>query len=138
MDYYGNLDRPVGLVFANMTWGTEDRNITVNIGTGTKIENGLGEFSRTLSIPEYAWVRQYYYTYNISGTTKWVALAGEHQRNEPHFRKPLVHHRELLGAKSRYTTRITGAASSLRTCPSTTDSIPSPMDLPSSRWASAT
>ncbi|MGB0462415.1 MAG: hypothetical protein ACPGOX_05220, partial [Flavobacteriales bacterium] len=25
MDYYGNLDRPVGLVFANMTWGTEDR-----------------------------------------------------------------------------------------------------------------
>lgn len=42
MDYYGNFDRPIGLVFANMTWGTEDRNITVNIGTGTKIEDGLG------------------------------------------------------------------------------------------------
>jgi hypothetical protein len=38
-DYVGELDRPVGLVFANITWGTEDRNLTVNIGTGTKFEN---------------------------------------------------------------------------------------------------
>lgn len=36
-DYVGELDRPVGLVFANITWGTEDRNLTVNIGTGTSI-----------------------------------------------------------------------------------------------------
>ena len=36
-DYVGELDRPVGLVFANITWGTEDRNLTVNIGTGTRI-----------------------------------------------------------------------------------------------------
>ena len=34
-DYVGELDRPVGLVFANITWGTEDRNLTVNIGTGS-------------------------------------------------------------------------------------------------------
>ena len=68
MDYYGNLDRPVGLVFANMTWGTEDRNITVNIGTGTKIENGLGEvFAYTTDSTEYSWSPgQYYYTYNLS------------------------------------------------------------------------
>ena len=36
-DYIGELDRPIGLMFANITWGTEDRNLTVNIGTGTSV-----------------------------------------------------------------------------------------------------
>ena len=42
MDYYGEFDSPIGLVFANMTWGTEDRNVTVNLGTGTAFEDGRG------------------------------------------------------------------------------------------------
>ena len=40
-DYIGELERPVGLVFANVTWGTEDRNLTINIGTGTKFETQI-------------------------------------------------------------------------------------------------
>ena len=40
-DYIGELDRPIGLMFANITWGTEDRNLTLNIGTGTKVETGI-------------------------------------------------------------------------------------------------
>lgn len=36
-DYYDELEKPIGLVFINMTWGTEDRNLTLNLGTGSKI-----------------------------------------------------------------------------------------------------
>ena len=73
----------------------------------------MGEvFAYTTDSTEYAWSPgQYYYTYNISEYDQMgPSFAGEHQRNEPHFRKPLVHHGELLGAKSAYTTRITGAS----------------------------
>ena len=40
-DYYGGLERPIGLIFGNITWGTDDRNITINLGTGSKIETGI-------------------------------------------------------------------------------------------------
>ena len=80
MDYYGNLDRPVGLVFANMTWGTEDRNITVNIGTGTKVENGLGEVFAYTDSTEYVESRAVLLHVQHIGVRPRVgpSFAGEH------------------------------------------------------------
>ena len=40
-DFFGEFDRPIGLFFANVTWGSEDRHLTVNIGSGSKMENGV-------------------------------------------------------------------------------------------------
>ena len=40
MDYYGNLDRPLVLGFANVTFGDEDKNLTINLGIGNSIFNG--------------------------------------------------------------------------------------------------
>lgn len=58
MDYYGEFDRPIGLVFANMTWGTEDRNLTINLGTGTAFEDGIGTVHEyTMTVDEYGWER---------------------------------------------------------------------------------
>ena len=44
-DYYGELERPIGLIFGNITWGTDDRNITINLGTGSKVETGYSTHS---------------------------------------------------------------------------------------------
>ena len=62
-DYYGELERPVGLMFANITWGTEDRNLTVNIGTGSKIENGRGNvLAYTEETVQSTWDPNYFCT----------------------------------------------------------------------------
>lgn len=47
MDYYGNLDRPLVLGFANVTFGDEDKNLTINLGIGNSIDNGGGAFDET-------------------------------------------------------------------------------------------
>lgn len=61
-DYYGELERPVGLMFANITWGTEDRNLTINIGTGSKFEVGLGDIlAYTVDSVEYSYNPGYFY-----------------------------------------------------------------------------
>ncbi len=114
MDYYGNFDRPIGLVFANMTWGTEDRNVTVNIGTGTKIEDGLGEvFAYTLDSTEYVWdPGQYYYSYNISEyDQEWVRplLVNISAMNRISENRWFITENYWV-QNLRYSTRITGAS----------------------------
>ena len=114
MDYYGNFDRPIGLVFANMTWGTEDRNITVNIGTGTKIEDGLGEvFAYTMDSTEYVWdPGQYYYSYNISEyDQEWVRplLVNISAMNRISENRWFITENYWV-QNLRYSTRITGAS----------------------------
>jgi hypothetical protein len=113
MDYYGELDRPVGLVFANMTWGTEDRNITFNLGTGTKFENRIGEFyAYTTDSTEYEWnPGQYYYTYTVTEYDQhWVRpllvnISGMNRISENRWFITENYWVQNL----RYTTRITGA-----------------------------
>lgn len=113
MDYYGELDRPVGLVFANMTWGTEDRNITLNLGTGTKFENRMGEFhAYTTDSTEYDWnPGQYYYTYTVTEYDQhWVRpllvnISGMNRISENRWFITENYWVQNL----RYTTRITGA-----------------------------
>lgn len=39
-DFYGLLDQPLGLAFANLTLGTEERNVTFNVGFGNKYQDG--------------------------------------------------------------------------------------------------
>lgn len=39
-DFYGILDRPLGLAFANVTFGDEVANFTVNVGFGSKTDQG--------------------------------------------------------------------------------------------------
>ena len=114
MDYYGELDRPVGLVFANMTWGTEDRNITFNLGTGTKFEDGMGEvFAYTTDSTEYAWSPgQYYYTYTISEyDQEWVRplLVNISAMNRISENRWFITENYWV-QNLRYTTRITGAS----------------------------
>ena len=114
MDYYGNFDRPIGLVFANMTWGTEDRNVTINIGTGTKIEDGLGEvFAYTTDSTEYVWdPGQYYYSYNISEyDQEWVRplLVNISAMNRISENRWFITENYWV-QNLRYTTRITGAS----------------------------
>lgn len=113
MDYYGELDRPIGLIFANMTWGTEDRNITVNLGTGTKIESGIGEFhAYTTDSTEYDWnPGQYYYTFTVTEYDQnWVRpllvnISGMNRISENRWFITENYWVQNL----RYTTRITGA-----------------------------
>ena len=38
VDYYGNMDRPLLLGFANVTFGDENKNLTFNLGLGNKFE----------------------------------------------------------------------------------------------------
>ena len=112
-DYYGELDRPVGLVFANVTWGTEDRNITVNLGTGTKFETRIGEFhSYTTDSTEYDWSPgQYYYQYTVTEYDQhWVRpllvnISGMNRISENRWFITENYWVQNL----RYTTRITGA-----------------------------
>jgi hypothetical protein len=40
-DFFGEFEKPIGLFFGNITWGTEDRHLTINLGSGSKLENGL-------------------------------------------------------------------------------------------------
>ena len=40
IDYYGNLDRPLVLGFANVTFGDEDKHLTLNLGLGNKFDDG--------------------------------------------------------------------------------------------------
>ncbi len=54
-DYYGELERPIGLIFGNITWGTDDRNITINLGTGSKMETGIQATAYTTDTLEYTW-----------------------------------------------------------------------------------
>lgn len=55
-DYFGELENPVGLAFANVTWGTEDRNFTVNLGMGSKFKSGRGDVvAYTVDSVEYTW-----------------------------------------------------------------------------------
>ena len=50
MDYYGNLDRPLVLGFANVTFGDEDKNLTINLGIGNSILNGTSLDFNALSL----------------------------------------------------------------------------------------
>lgn len=112
-DYYGELDRPVGLVFANMTWGTEDRNITVNLGTGTKFETRMGTVhAYTADSTEYEWSPGYfYYQYTITDYDQnWVRpllvnVSGMNRISENRWFITENYYVQNL----RYTTRITGA-----------------------------
>ena len=113
MDYNGNLvDRPIGLVFANMTWGTENRNITFNIGTGTAFEDGVGDFyAYTTDSTEYSWMPgQYYYTFNVTEyDQEWVRpllinISGMNRISENRWFITENYWVQNL----RYTTRITG------------------------------
>ncbi len=124
MDYYGNLDRPIGLVFANMTWGTEDRNITVNLGTGTKFEDGIGAvYAYTTDSTEYSWSPgQYYYSYTITEyDQEWVRpllvnISGMNRISENRwFITENYWVRNL-----RYATRMTGANLAVGYLPSNT------------------
>ena len=67
-DYIGELDRPIGLVFANITWGTEDRNLTINLGTGTKFETQISPQSWAVTDSTvYDWNPDYVsYEYTIT------------------------------------------------------------------------
>jgi hypothetical protein len=113
MDYYGELDRPIGLIFANLTWGTEDRNITFNLGTGTKFENGIGEFhAYTTDSTEYSWSPgQYSYTYTVTEYDQhWVRpllvnISGMNRISENRWFITENYWVQNL----QYTTRITGA-----------------------------
>lgn len=40
VDYYGNMDRPLLLGFANVTFGDENKNLTFNLGVGNKVDDG--------------------------------------------------------------------------------------------------
>lgn len=40
IDYYGALDRPLVLGFANVTFGDQNKNLTFNVGVGNKFEDG--------------------------------------------------------------------------------------------------
>ena len=124
MDYYGQFERPIGLVFANMTWGTEDRNITVNLGTGTKFEDGMGAvYAYTADSTEYSWSPgQYYYSYTITEyDQEWVRpllvnFSGMNRISENRwFITENYWVRNL-----RYTTRITGANLAVSYLPSNT------------------
>lgn len=109
MDYSGALDQPVGLIFANMTWGTEDRNITVNLGTGTKFENSLGEvYAYTVDSTSYGY--GYDYTYTLTEYDQdWVRpllfnISGMNRISENRWFITENYWVQNL----RYTTRITG------------------------------
>lgn len=65
IDYYGELEKPMGLVFANVTWGTDDRNITVNIGTGSSVEDGIKVTNFQIDSVASGWDPDYYYTQYI-------------------------------------------------------------------------
>lgn len=112
MDYYGELDRPVGLVFANITWGTEDRNITFNLGTGTKFENSIGDvYAYSVDSTAYYYDPNYYY-YNYTLTEYdqyWVRpllvnISGMNRISENRWFITENYWVQNL----RYTTRITG------------------------------
>ena len=47
IDYFGNLDRPLVLGFANVTFGDEDKNLTINLGIGNSIDNGSWAYDET-------------------------------------------------------------------------------------------
>lgn len=114
MDYYGEFDRPIGLVFANMTWGTEDRNITVNVGTGTKFERGIGQVhAYTTDSTEYSWnPGQYYYSYIVTEyDQQWVRpllvnISGMNRISENRW----FITENYFVRNAQYTTRITGAS----------------------------
>ena len=40
MDYYGDLDRPLVLGFVNVTLGDANKNVTLNLGVGSRFEEG--------------------------------------------------------------------------------------------------
>ncbi len=122
-DYYGALDRPIGLVFANMTWGTEDRNLTVNVGTGTKFENRIGEV----------------YAYTVDSTAYYYDPNYTLTEYDQHWVRPLLVNISGMNRISenrwfitenywvqnlRYTTRITGASLVYSYLPSNNDFNP--------------
>lgn len=62
-DYFGELGRPVGLVFANATIGSEDKNLTFNLGTGSKFDNGIVSLESWVMDPDdyYSYIITSYY-----------------------------------------------------------------------------
>ena len=132
MDYYGELDRPVGLVFANMTWGTEDRNITFNLGTGTKFEDGIGQvYAYTTDSTEYYWSPgQYDYSYTITEyDQEWVRpllvnISGMNRISENRWFITENYWVQNL----RYSSRITGANLAVSYLPTNTTNFNAPSD----------
>ena len=67
-DYYGNLDRPLVLGFANVTFGDENKNLTVNVGMGNRFDDGVFYSGLTVdSVYQQSWDGTYFwnpqYTY---------------------------------------------------------------------------
>lgn len=67
-DYYGNLDRPLVLGFANITLGDENKNLTFNVGMGNRFDDGSFYSGLTVdSVYQQSWDGNYYwnpeYTY---------------------------------------------------------------------------
>ena len=65
IDYYGNLDRPLVLGFANVTFGDEDKNLTINLGIGNSINDSRfydPETPLDSSIVAYGSYQTNYYT----------------------------------------------------------------------------
>lgn len=69
IDYYGNLDRPLMLGFANITFGDDNKNLTFNVGMGNRIDDGYFYSGMTVdSTYSQSWDGSYYwntlYTYD--------------------------------------------------------------------------
>ena len=41
MDFYGELDRPVGIAFVNITRGDENKHLTLNLGLANRVDDGV-------------------------------------------------------------------------------------------------
>jgi hypothetical protein len=50
IDYFGNLDRPLVLGFANVTFGDEDKNLTINVGVGNSLDRNGGSFDSATTV----------------------------------------------------------------------------------------
>ena len=71
VDYFGNLDRPLLLGFANVTFGDENKNLTFNVGVGNKFDDG--QYYTGLSVDStytQSYQETWYWDYNYMYSTR--------------------------------------------------------------------
>lgn len=70
-DYYGNLDRPLVLGFANVTLGDENKNLTFNVGMGNRFDDGMFYSGLTVdSVYQQSWDGNYYWNTEYTYATR--------------------------------------------------------------------
>ncbi len=125
IDYYGNLDRPLVLGFANVTFGDEDKNLTINLGIGNSILNGTSLDFNALSLDSTIVSANNSYQTNYFTATHEIENRSVPVLLNVSAMRPLTANRWFITENYwvrnlRYATRITGANLAVGYLPSNT------------------